>query len=165
METRHRGNPGHMYKRTVVSLLAIASLAVAGCSSDTQDSVTSDVESAITEVSSAVDDAVTEVSQAVESGTQDAAEAAVRNIATQQGEEQFTNAGHALDGPLECETVTTDGVDSIEVSCTGTTEEGGAAELTGTTNEIPGASVSELEGEFTGTVDGEEVFSTQTLGG
>lgn len=154
-----------MYKRTFASVLAIASVAIVGCSSDTRDSVSSDVESAITEVSSAVDDAVTEVSQAVEEGSQDAAEAAVRNIATQQGEEQFTDAGHALDGPLECEATTDDGVSAIAVSCTGTTQEGEAAELTGTTSEIPGASVSELEGTFVGTVDGQEVFSTDRLGG
>ncbi len=58
-----------------------------------------------------------------------------------------------------------DGVDQIDISCTGTTQDGGAAELTGHTNEIPGASVVTLDGEFTGTVDGEEVFTTQRLGG
>ena len=37
--------------------------------------------------------------------------------------------------------------------------------MTGTTDELPGASVTELEGAFTGTVDGTEAFSTDTLGG
>ena len=97
--------------------------------------------------------------------SEDAAEVLARNIATQQGEEQFNNAGHELDGPLTCEAAVADGVDEIDISCTGTTQDGGAAELTGHTNEIPGASVVTLDGEFTATVDGEEVFTTQRLGG
>ena len=39
------------------------------------------------------------------------------------------------------------------------------AELTGETAELPGESIVELEGTFTGTVDGGEVFSTEVLGG
>ena len=131
-----------------------AILIIAGCSEDTQDSVESDLESAVTEVGDAVGEAA-----------DDAGEALARNIATQQGEEQFNNAGHELDGPLTCEATVQDGVDQIDISCTGTTQDGGAAALTGTTSEIPGASVVTLDGEFTGTVDGEEVFTTERLGG
>ena len=129
-------------------------LTIAACSEDTQDSIESDVESAVTEVGDAVDEA-----------SEDAAEALARNIATQQGEEQFNNAGHELDGPLTCEATVQDDVAQIDISCTGTTKDGGAAELTGHTNEIPGASVVTLDGEFTATVDGEEVFTTERLGG
>ena len=57
------------------------------------------------------------------------------------------------------------GLDQVDVNCTGTTEDGGAAVLTGTTSEIPGASITELDGTFTATVDGEPVFETDTLGG
>ena len=131
-----------------------AILFIAGCSEDTQDAVESDLESAVTEVGDAVGEAA-----------DDAGEALARNIATQQGEEQFNDAGHELDGPLTCEATVQDGVAQIEISCTGTTQDGGAAALTGTTNEIPGASVVTLDGEFTGTVDGEEVFTTERLGG
>ena len=136
-----------------VALLA-GVLTIAACDDDTQDSIESDVESVITEAGEAIDEA-----------SEDAAEALARNIATQQGEEQFVNAGHELDGPLTCEATVADGVDQIDISCTGTTQDGGAAELTGHTNEIPGASVVTLDGEFTATVDGEEVFTTQRLGG
>jgi hypothetical protein len=136
-----------------VALLA-GVLTIAACDDDTQDSIESDVESAITEAGDAIDEA-----------SEDAAEVLARNIATQQGEEQFNNAGHELDGPLTCEATVADGVDEIDISCTGTTQDGGAAELTGHTNEIPGASVVTLDGEFTGTVDGEEVFTTERLGG
>ena len=45
------------------------------------------------------------------------------------------------------------------------TKAGGAATLTGSTNEIPGASVVSLDGQFTGAVDGTTVFTTQRLGG
>jgi Tfp pilus assembly protein PilV len=57
------------------------------------------------------------------------------------------------------------GLAKIDISCTGTTKAGGAAALTGTTNELPGASVVSLNGQFAGTVDGSTVFSTQRLGG
>jgi len=94
-----------------------------------------------------------------------AAEALARNIATQQGEEQFKNAGHELDGPLTCDAAVKEDVSKIDINCTGTTKDGGAAALTGSTNEIPGASVVSLDGDFTGTVDGTSVFTTQSLGG
>ena len=151
------GNPHHMTKRHIfrsVLVVAASALAVGACSDDTQDSISTDVESAV----SAVGDAAGEA-------TDDAAEVLARNIATQQGEEQFTNAGHPLNGPLTCTAMTTDGADSIAIDCTGTTRAGGAAVLTGTTNEIPGASVVSLEGDFVGTVDGQEVFTTEDLGG
>jgi hypothetical protein len=137
-----------------VFVVAAAAMAVSACSEDTRDSISTDVESAVT----AVGDAVGEV-------TDDAAGVLARNIATQQGEEQFTNAGHPLDGPLTCTSTISEGADSIEIACTGTTQDGAAAALTGATSEIPGASVVSLEGNFTGTVDGEEVFTTQDLGG
>ena len=134
--------------------ILLAAVTVAGCSSDSRDSISSDVRSGVT----AVGDAAGEL-------TNDAAEALVRNIATQQGEEQFTNAGQALNGPLTCTAAVVDGADKIKVDCTGTTQAGGAAVLTGTTSEIPGASVVELEGDFSGTVDGQQVFATKSLGG
>lgn len=134
--------------------LLVAALALAGCDSDTADSVSSDVQSAVTAVGDAVGEA-----------TQDAAEAVARNIATQQGEEQFKNAGVELDGPLTCEATVADGASQIDIDCTGATVDGGAATLTGTTSELPGASVVSLEGEFTGSVDGTEVFTTEQLGG
>lgn len=129
-------------------------LTIAACSEEAQDAVKADVESAVTEAG----DAVAEASD-------DAGEALVRNIATQQGEEQFNNAGHPLDGSLTCEATVQDDLATIAVSCTGTTQAGGAAALTGTTSELPGASVVTLDGAFTGTVDGAEVFTTERLGG
>jgi hypothetical protein len=143
-----------MKTRLAHAAAVAALLTIASCSEDTQDAVESDLESAATEVGDAVGEAAN-----------DAAEVLARNIATQQGEEQFNNAGHELAGPLTCEATIQDGVAQIEISCTGTTQAGGAAVLTGTTNEIPGASVVTLDGDFTGTVDGEEVFTTERLGG
>ena len=134
--------------------VVVALLTIAACSEETQDAVKSDVESAVTDIGAAVDEA-----------SEDAGEAVARNIATQQGEEQFNNAGHELAGPLTCEATIQDGVAQIDISCTGTTKDGGAAALTGTTSEIPGASVVTLDGTFSGTVDGQEVFATERLGG
>jgi hypothetical protein len=137
-----------------LTFLATALLVGAACSSEERDSISSNAESAATQVNEALDEA-----------GQDAAEAVARNVATQQGEEQFKNAGQELDGPLECEATVQDGLSKIDITCTGTTKAGGKAELKGTTNELPGESVNSLQGHFTGTVDGTEVFTTDDLGG
>ena len=78
-----------------------------------------------------------------------------------------TTAGHEIDEDgLTCTAAIGEGGrDSVDVKCTGTTVDGGDAALTGTTNELPGASITELKGSFTATVDGEEVFETDQLGG
>lgn len=145
-----------MTKRSPFALaLALAlSLSAAGCSSDSRQSLQTDLQSAATDVANAVGDAAN-----------NAAEALARNIATQQGEEQFKHVGQTLAGPLTCAATIASGVAKIDIHCTGTTQSGGAAVLTGTTTEIPGASVVALDGSFTGTVDGAEVFTTQRLGG
>jgi hypothetical protein len=143
-----------MKLRLALVVVAAAALVVPACSSDTRSSIQTDLQTAASEVGNAIDDA-----------TKDAAEALARNIATQQGEEQFKNAGHELASDLTCEATVQDGVSKIDINCTGTTKTGGAAALTGTTSEIPGASVVTLDGQFTGTVDGQEVFTTQRLGG
>lgn len=140
-------------KRSLV-VVAIAAAALAGaCSEESRDALEDDVRSA---VSDAVD-------VASEAG-RDAIEAAARNFAAVQGRQAFERAGYELDGELDCTADVTDGFDQVDVSCTGTTTDGTAVEVQGTTNEIPGLSINELDGEFVGTVDGEEVFSTGRLG-
>lgn len=140
-------------RRIFITVALVGALAAAGCSDDTRTSMATDLQNAATDVGEAAGDLA-----------DNAAEALVRNIATQQ-EEQFTNAGYALDGPLTCTATVTDGADSIEIACTGTTQDGGAASLAGATDELPGASVVSLSGSFVGTVDGQEVFTTSQLGG
>jgi len=135
-------------------LAGVALFAAAGCSEKTQDSISTDLSTGVT----AVGEAIGETAAA-------AAELSARNIATQQGEEQFANAGYPLNGPLECTAVVSDGLDTMAIDCNGVTAAGGAAILTGTTDEIPGASVVSLSGSFVGTVDGQEVFNTGQLGG
>jgi hypothetical protein len=97
----------------------------------------------------------------------EATELAVRNFAALQGSEQFANAGYEIDEDgLACTaTVGEGGRTAVEVECTGTTTDGGEAVLTGVTSELPGASIVELEGEWTASVDGAEVFTTDELGG
>jgi len=143
-----------MNKRLSIVLLATGLLAGAGCSSDTRNSVKTDLESAASDVQNAADDALN-----------NAAEVVVRNLATQQGEEQFQNAGQTLEGPLTCEAKVEDGVSKVDVNCTGTTKDGQPAALTGTTDELPGASVVSIKGQFVGTVGGTQVFSVDHLGG
>jgi hypothetical protein len=97
----------------------------------------------------------------------DTTELAVRNFAALQGSEQFDSAGHEIDddGLMCTAAIGEGGRTAVEVECTGTTTDGGEAVLSGTTSELPGASIIELEGEWTATVDGEEVFTTDELGG
>ncbi len=142
-------------KRLWKPVIVIASLLVfAACSSDTKASVSSDVRNAGTDIANGVGNVA-----------DSAVETAARNIATQQGEEQFKNAKQELDGPLTCTAKVLSGVSKIDLNCTGTTKQGGAAVLSGVTDELPGASVTQLSGQFIATVDGNEVFTTKRLGG
>jgi hypothetical protein len=112
-----------------------------------------------------VDDAAESVSTAVDEASNDAVETAARNIASAQGEDEFSAANIDIDGDLTCEANADDAAEAVDISCTGTSADGQALTLEGTTDEIPGASVTELEGSFVGTADGQEVFSVDTLGG
>jgi len=156
----------HRHRTLVAAVAVIAALGVSACSDEEQDDLADTADSVADDVADAAESAATAVGEAVDETGDDAAELAARNIATQQGEEQFSAAGHELDDSgLSCEATVEDGVDGVAIDCTGTTADGGAAALTGSTTEIPGASVTSLEGNFSGTVDGTEVFTTQTLGG
>lgn len=152
---KQRNNPRFSLTRSfAVGAVALSALALGACSDDTKDS-------AKTAVSNAVQDAKDATGGAVN----DAAEMAVRNFAKQQGEEQFKNAGHELATDLTCEAKATTDAKHVDVNCTGQTKDGKAAVLTGQTSEFPGASITQLEGDFKGTVDGQEVFTTKKLGG
>ena len=132
--------------RRQVPLFAVAALfAAAGCSDDSRSALREDAAELL----------------------DDATETAVRNFAALQGAEQFNAAGHEIDGDgLACTAAVGDGgLDGVDVECRGTTVDGREAVLTGTTSEIPGASITELQGSFTATVDGENVFETDQLGG
>jgi hypothetical protein len=149
-------------RKTLIGVAALAALGLVACGND--DDTTAD--SIIEDLESAARTAVSEADQAVDEVTADAAEAVVRNLAAEQGAEAFADAGSPLDDEgLTCEATAGDGLDAVDVNCTGTTEDGGEAALTGTTDELPGESITEVEGSFTGTVDGAEVFATDTLGG
>ena len=124
------------------------------CGDDAEDDARSTVSSVASSVSGAVDDA-----------TKNAAETLARDVAVKQGAEEFKKAGHELNGNLTCESSAEDSATEVAINCTGTTKNGKAVKLSGTTNELPGASVTKLEGSFTGTVDGQQVFTTQNLGG
>jgi len=131
--------------RRVLPVLVAIGLVAAGCSDDSRDAILDDANEAI----------------------DDATETAIRNFARLQAEEQFNAEGHEIDEDgLTCTAAIGDGGrESVEVECTGTTVDGGEAVLNGTTSELPGASITELKGSFSATVDGDEVFATDQLGG
>lgn len=152
-------------RRHPIPSLALAALILAGAGAGCSDDAEEGVEDAAEDVREGAEDAVTSASEGADEATDDAAEAAVRNLAATHGADEFSQAGHEIDGDLECEAAIADGEDAVDVTCTGTTTDGDDAELTGTTSELPGASATELEGTFTGTVAGEEAFSVDRLGG
>lgn len=155
-------------RRTLaIAALAVSALTVSACGDDDDDDGVGDaVGDAADSLVDAGGDVVDSVVEAGGEVVDDATETAVRNFAAQQGEEQFSDADQPLDEDgLTCEATVADGRSNVSVECTGTTEDGGAAVLSGETSELPGASITELEGTFTGTVDGDEVFSAETLGG
>jgi len=150
----------------LVGAAAAAALLVSACSEEDRDDLGDTADSVLDDVEDAARTAASEIEEAAGEVTDDVAETAARNIATQQGEEQFADAGAPLDEDgLSCEATVGDDATTVDVSCTGMTEDGKQAALTGATNELPGASVTELEGQFSGTVDSEEVFSADRLGG
>ncbi len=138
-------------------MLGAAALSLVAVACDGDDVSQEQIEDEIDEVGGDVADAINEAGE-------DAVELAARNIASQQGAEEFADAGHSIDGDLECAADATEDLTAVEIDCSGVTENGSAATLTGSTTELPGASLTELEGTFVGLVDGEEVFSTDALG-
>ena len=136
--------------RAQLLLAPALSLALLGACSDDEDGA---------------DEAAEDVTDAVDEASNDAVETTARNIASAQGEDEFSAADIDVEGDLTCEASADEEADAVDISCTGTSTDGQDLALEGTTDEIPGESVTELEGSFVGTADGEEVFSVDTLGG
>ncbi|MFL6204644.1 MAG: hypothetical protein ACJ739_04780 [Acidimicrobiales bacterium] len=111
------------------------------------------------------DDNGKDAGDAVDEASNDAVETAARNIASAQAEDEFSAKGVDVDGDLTCEANADEGADAVKISCIGTSTDGKDLGVEGQTDEIPGASVTELEGLFVGKADGKEVFSVDTLGG
>lgn len=153
MNKPHRTTSGRVPRLAAAAALVIF-VGGAACSEDTTDSVEEDVRSAITDAVDVADEA-----------GEDAVEVAARLFAAEQGAQEFDESGHPLDGELACTSDASDDLTAVDIDCTGTTEDGAAAELTGTTSELPGLSITELDGDFVGTVDGTEVFQSERLGG
>jgi hypothetical protein len=148
--------------RRLLATAAVVSLGFAACADDDDETL----ESLVDDAEDAARTAVTEAEEAAEELGADAAETAVRNMAAEFGAAQFAESGHPLQGEgLSCEATASDSLDSVSVECSGATEEDAEAVLVGETTEFPGESGAALTGNFTGTVDGEEVFATDTLGG
>lgn len=129
-------------------------MALPACSDDTNEAIEDDLRSGAEEVG----DAAEEVSE-------DTIELVARNIASTQGAQEFEAVGHPIEGDLTCVADAAADLTTVEVDCSGETQDGSTAELIGTTSELPGASITELEGEFIGFIGTEEVFRTDRLGG
>jgi hypothetical protein len=102
---------------------------------------------------SACDDAEKQLDKA----KTDVGEFAIRNAAAIAGTEAFKQNDHELTEQLDCTADVTADNDAT-VSCTGTTKDGKAATLVGTAD---GDNLD--KGNFVGKVDGQEVFSKDSL--
>ena len=155
--------------RARLLLAPTLALALLGACSDDDDGgdddVSEDVGDAAEDAGNAAEDAAEDAGDAVDEAASDAVETAARNIASAQGADEFNAVDIDVDGDLTCEATAEEQEDMVEIACTGTGTDGQALELNGTTDEIPGESVTELEGDFVGTADGTEVFKVDTLGG
>ena len=140
--------------RLLLAPVALSLALFAACSDDDDDGA-----------DDAVEDAAQDVGDAAGEAGNDAAEAIARNLASSQGADEFDAEGIDVDGDLTCEAAMTEEADAVDITCSGTSTDGQELAIEGTTDEIPGESVTELEGNFTGTADGEEVFAVDTLGG
>ena len=151
-------------RRSIAPICAAIALTVSASACAGDDDTSDDLDSAVDDVEAEVEDVGDEVADAADEAGEDAVELAVRNLASLYGQDEFTDAGHPIEGDLTCTADATDALDAVEIGCVGETEAGLSASLTGTTAEFPGESLTELEGDFIGSVDGEEVFRTDTLG-
>src|SRR5688572_28993289 len=105
-----------VWARPLVVCAALALPLVTSCSSEARNDLEDDARSAVSDAADAIEEAA-----------RDASEAVARTIAAEQGEEQFRHEGHPIEGALSCTADATE-LDEIAIRCTGTTEEGGAAE-------------------------------------
>ena len=155
-----------LVRRLTALVAPVSVVGVAACTDEAQDDARQAVESIAEDVGDAAESVVSNVQEAAGEAIDDATELAARNLAAEYGEREFDEAGYTIDDEgLTCEAAATDDATALEISCTGMTEDESEVALTGTTSEVPGASITELEGEFTGVVDGGEIFTTDRLGG
>jgi hypothetical protein len=87
-------------------------------------------------------------------------EVLVRTASSVQGQAALANAGAQVSGPLSCTSSRTDA--GVSVSCTGTTVDGKPVEVSGTATNLSGGDA--VEGDFVGSVAGQQVFTSDCLG-
>jgi len=87
-------------------------------------------------------------------------EVLVRTAAANLGQQELAKAGAQVSGPLSCSTTRQEG--GVDISCSGTTVDGRAVEVTGTATSLPGGNT--VKGSFVGTASGQQVFSLECLG-
>jgi hypothetical protein len=125
-------------RRTVLAGSVLAMLVLAGCSGE--------------EIRSRADEAGRGV-----------AEGTARNVAAVAGAQAFRQAGVDVEGGLDCRATADQEVETVQVSCTGRSTAGQALRLTGD-GRRPGANAKGVQGRFTGTAAGREVFRKDCLG-
>lgn len=167
--TIHHDRPiPHRLGRHAAAVLGALTLVATSCGGDDVDDVADDAGDALDDAGDAAgdafDDATGAVADAIDEVGEDTVEVAARNLASTHAIDEFGAAGYPIDGDLTCTADATDDLTAVDISCSGATEDGGVASMTGTTTELPGASVTEMEGDFVGFVDTEEVFRTDSLG-
>ena len=87
-----------------IIVVALLSIGFAACSGDDADELDETAESAVENLEEVARTAASAAEEAVDEAASDAAELVVRNLAAEQGEQEFEDAGFPLDGQgLACE--------------------------------------------------------------
>lgn len=131
---------------------------------DAADDIDEAADDVVDDVEAGIDDATGAIADAIDEVGEDAVELTARNLASANAAEEFADAGYPIEGELSCTADASDDLTAVEIECAGETEDGGVASMTGSTTELPGESVTELEGDFVGFVDNEEIFRTDAIG-
>lgn len=167
MTTQHSTRTPRPFRAGTLLGATAMVVALGACGGDddvTDDDVDDAVEGAVEDIEEGVEDVTGAIGDAIEEVGEDTVELAARNLASTHAADEFADAGYPIDGGLSCTADATDDLTAVDLECTGATEDGGVASMTGTTTELPGESLTELEGDFVGFVDTEEVFRTDALG-
>jgi hypothetical protein len=136
-----------------IALLVLGTAALGACSKADSDKANQTVSSVGDQLNSNIEQArvgINNASQAIR-------EAAVVNGTAEAAPAEFRRQGYQVDSPMKC-SASSPQLGEFTVNCTGTTNDGKAAVVTGTDP------AGDAPATFTGTIDGNQVFMQNCIG-
>jgi hypothetical protein len=136
-----------------LAVLVLGTAALGACSKADSDKANQTVSSVGDQLSNDIEQA----KNGIQNASQEVREAAVRNGTAEAAPPEFRRQGYVVNSPMQC-SASSPQLGEFTVNCTGTTNDGRAAAVTGT--DPPGDAAA----TFTGTIDGNQVFMQDCLG-